>query len=506
VLSYAEVPTAEVLLETGAPRKISIDELANYVTEAGNPKNERKVTEVHVGYPAPFLRQGLRIVDTPGVGSIYAHNTDTTYAFLPKADAVLFVLSVDQPLTAAERDFLTFIRESIGKTFFLLNKIDLLDENDLKTALAFTQKALTDAIGTGIVVYPISSRRALSSDSEEAEERSGFPKLLHVLAEFLKRERGAVLERSIARQVLRVVAQAKFSVDLELKSLTTPIAELEAKIRRLERKKDEILRDGNESLLVLGGEAIRRWMRGLDEDLAHLCDEVRSRISQSVDRIVSEHATASTRQLATILQERLTSEIRSAFDVWRAETDKRWEREVSQWCARHAQQVNDSVDELLQFASELFDIDYEPISTESVWTVQSTFYYKFWSEPPSLLQLKTALMLRLPRSLGHRLLRDHFKAFVRDSVDVQAGRTRSDFLERLETSLRELRGELAHGVDVAAAEIGVAVDRALRLRRAYASASSAKATALQKSQRELALLEESIRSAYPANATSDRSP
>lgn len=52
--------------------------------------------------------------------SIYQHNTDIAYQYLPKSDAALFLLSVDQPMSKAEIDFLHDVKEYSNKIMFLL--------------------------------------------------------------------------------------------------------------------------------------------------------------------------------------------------------------------------------------------------------------------------------------------------------------------------------------------------------------------------------------------------
>ena len=48
----------------------------------------------------------MRVIDTPGVGSVYSHNTEVAYNYLPQVDAAIFVITVDPPLSAAEQEFL----------------------------------------------------------------------------------------------------------------------------------------------------------------------------------------------------------------------------------------------------------------------------------------------------------------------------------------------------------------------------------------------------------------
>ncbi len=112
----------------------------------------------------------MRIVDTPGTGSINVHNTETTYSFLPEADAALFVLSADQPASITELNFLNDAKDLIDKFFFVQNKIDILTDEERKETLEFLTRGLADQLGSAPTVYPISARRALSGQLEKTED------------------------------------------------------------------------------------------------------------------------------------------------------------------------------------------------------------------------------------------------------------------------------------------------------------------------------------------------
>ena len=74
-----------------APEECASEELraflARYVTEKENPENRRGVARVEVAHPASILARGVVLIDTPGIGSTFRHNTSTTLSFLPQCDA-----------------------------------------------------------------------------------------------------------------------------------------------------------------------------------------------------------------------------------------------------------------------------------------------------------------------------------------------------------------------------------------------------------------------------------
>ncbi|MDH5203958.1 MAG: dynamin family protein, partial [Nitrospirota bacterium] len=142
ILKYGEALRIKVYFNDGRMTEIRPESLSQYVTEKGNPKNEKNVQEVIITYPSPYLKDGVRLIDTPGVGSIYQHNTDVAYQYLPKSDAALFLLSVDQPVSQAELDFLKDVKEYSYRIFFLQNKADYVGSEDLSESISFSKKII----------------------------------------------------------------------------------------------------------------------------------------------------------------------------------------------------------------------------------------------------------------------------------------------------------------------------------------------------------------------------
>lgn len=172
-----------------------ISALPEYVTDTGNPGNQKRIKAVYVEFPSPFLRRGLEFVDTPGIGSAVEANTATTYAYVPQCDAVLFVTSADGPLAAAEMEFLDSIRQHVRKIFFVVNKTDLLAETEREEVLRYIGDSLSRELGLPHVpLFAVSSRMALLAKTEQDApglEQSGLPALETALADFLTDERTA---------------------------------------------------------------------------------------------------------------------------------------------------------------------------------------------------------------------------------------------------------------------------------------------------------------------------
>lgn len=84
-------------MNDGPKKDIPIEDIQLYVTEKYNPKNQKGVDRVEIAFPSSYLKSGVQIIDTPGVASVHGHNTQTTYQYLPQADAAIFLVSVDRP-------------------------------------------------------------------------------------------------------------------------------------------------------------------------------------------------------------------------------------------------------------------------------------------------------------------------------------------------------------------------------------------------------------------------
>ena len=203
-----------VLRRTGwvLDQEIALEELPNYVTEQGNPGNQKGVIEARIEMPVPFLRRGLYFVDTPGIGSTRQANTATTYDFLPHADAVFFVTSVEAPLSEAEETFLRDIQEYVRRLFVVVNKIDLVSPQERDQVLSYIHSGLKNLIeNSNVQLYPLSARNALQAkleDDAQALETSGLPAFEKMLESFLAEEKANTLLISILDDLAPILADA----------------------------------------------------------------------------------------------------------------------------------------------------------------------------------------------------------------------------------------------------------------------------------------------------------
>jgi len=210
-VAYGNPERAMIEPEGGFLRtEIRIDQLPEYVTEAGNPGNQRHIAAAELQLPSEFLRRGLFFVDTPGVGSAIAANTATTERFLPEADAVIFVTSFDSPLGRDELDFLQRVRDHVRKVFFVVNKLDLIPQENRDQVLTFVREQIEREIGVHeprlLAISALAGIEAKLAESPERLAGSGLPALEKELFEFLTTEKTTEFLLRLCERALSLLA------------------------------------------------------------------------------------------------------------------------------------------------------------------------------------------------------------------------------------------------------------------------------------------------------------
>lgn len=107
-------------------QKISLDELKRYTV--GTAEEIDNTIYVEIGLPLQILKDGLTIIDTPGVGGLDPRHASLTNFFIPKADIALFMTDVNEPMTTTELGYLkTKVLPYAKQTALIINKSDLKD-------------------------------------------------------------------------------------------------------------------------------------------------------------------------------------------------------------------------------------------------------------------------------------------------------------------------------------------------------------------------------------------
>ncbi|GLK73761.1 dynamin family protein [Ancylobacter dichloromethanicus] len=282
---------------TEAQEFANFEELAAAITgvttEDHNPHNVKGLERVDVGVPSNQWLGDITLIDTPGIGSTHAHNTDAAHAVLPQCDAALFVLSVDPPITEVEVEYLATICRTVSRIIVVLNKVDLVERRDQDKALAFLSSVLSRQPEPQLDhrIFPVSARQALAarqSGDRDGLQESGLIALEEYIRSSLLDNKRRHLEISIAKKSLDIVEALVADAALTERALTLPLAELDAKVTVFEKAASDFAQERDSLHDLLSGE----WRRALDK-LGALCQAAESRARSQLDRAVSDVTTFS---------------------------------------------------------------------------------------------------------------------------------------------------------------------------------------------------------------------
>jgi hypothetical protein len=166
-----------------------------------------------INYPHPLLRQGLVVLDTPGLNAIGAE-PELTLSLLPSAHATVFILGADTGVTKSD---LAIWRDHLGANaptrFVVLNKIDSLEDplatlEEVEAQIAQQQRETARTLGVPIQrVFPLSARDALAArvgGDDMALNESRLPLLEAALGAQLLPQRRQVLEQVVQEGAQRI--------------------------------------------------------------------------------------------------------------------------------------------------------------------------------------------------------------------------------------------------------------------------------------------------------------
>lgn len=311
-IRYADKPEAWVVRTTGDREALPFDAARSFAVGGG--ADAKDVDFLEVGYPAPLLEEGVLLVDTPGVNDLSLQRADITYSYIPRADAVLFLLDAGQILKESERVFLQdkLLKASRDKIVFVITKWDLLDAGERAEAFAYAQKQLS-ALVKSPSVFPVSAERALAGDPG-----SGFPELLSHLTSYLAQERGRILLDNALGEGLAVSELLSRGIVARRRAVAMKGEELDRKISILEQdlqgqagtvmERRSALREQAQGIKVGAKKDLERFADDVIRQLPGVIDSAKKDDLQKflpafLEETFKKWAEAETKEIATSLEE-----------------------------------------------------------------------------------------------------------------------------------------------------------------------------------------------------------
>lgn len=300
VVRYGDTPRAVLVPRDpeGERREVPVDAIADHIViqddgfdEVPPPPSEWE--RVELDFPLELCRNNVELVDSPGLNE-HLSRERITLDDLPRADAVLMVLSCEQQLARTERDFVhTHLGEKdLAHAFFVWNRFDAVrgQPDEVMALHALSDRWLVPRLARGDRIFYVSARDALLgrlNGDKAALARSGLPDMESALERFLVTERGRVklaAPRGAALETLdhlerEAIPQREALLAAPLAELEAQIAEQQPKLEELRRQRVRLVRD------------LERRRDALQRQLALILERFSLHLDERVDAAAAEVAT-----------------------------------------------------------------------------------------------------------------------------------------------------------------------------------------------------------------------
>lgn len=342
-VTYDMQPHAELRMMDGTTRRISVDELASYVTKLNSDNESRaaNVEEAVVYYPCRFCQNGVDIVDTPGLNDDERMNKISEET-IPKLDAVIMVLVPDNPFSMSESEFVRnkLMSSDLGRLIFLVNKIDTIrKEEDRQKALDGIKdkirktvlKKMADMYGEdsaqykdaqiklgNIRVLPFSALDALEgkqSGDQKLIERSGTIPFEETLTKMLTEERGALELGSPINVLNRTALEVAKTIEARRSAMALSVEEFDRKREEALKQIQDLRTEKKEE-----GKRLKERSKAVQAELASRAAQFYPQLEQSMLAVVDNYnpdpkpfaKTEGQKQGAEELQAKVTAEMNDA--------------------------------------------------------------------------------------------------------------------------------------------------------------------------------------------------
>lgn len=259
--AYSRESMVEAFKEVSRTRRVSIEEAQNLglfdpeVQDDGMLVGADGQIEIPcwryamINFPHPLLKQGLVILDTPGLNAIGAE-PELTMNMLPNAHAVLFILGADTGVTKSEmevwRRYISGERWKQKGRMAVLNKIDglwdaLKSDDEIEIELIKQLQSTADLLGMHRdQILPTSAQKGLFAKVKGDQPlllKSRLLQLEKTLTDALMPAKREIVGEGIRHEVNILMQQTRDLLALRLKGVHAQSEEL----RCLQGKNEDVV-------------------------------------------------------------------------------------------------------------------------------------------------------------------------------------------------------------------------------------------------------------------------
>jgi len=431
-IQYGAMERAEVIFQDGRTEAVPLARIREFMSETENPENAKGVARVRLELPAMERYRGIRFVDTPGLDSVFEHNTGASLEWLPNVGLALVAVGVDPPLSQHDLELIRSLKRYTPRIALLLTKVDVLEEGERQQVQDFVRSQLARWDGS-VPIFPFSIRpgfeglhRALD-ESLLSDVRLGAGRQREVI---LHHKLDSLLDECAA--YLTVALQAAEISDSER-------AELREKILG----QNESLSDSRLALQLI----VRHRMGGIRTSFESLLEADEAPVRNRLLTSFQWEFPAWTRSLRVVLER---------FEEWLRDS---LAREMAQLSRKHREEFVEPVGHVSRQLAQLLQDFRNRLSERALATLGvplRTTEVDFRPEAPRTPDVRVGkifdhnwelLSLVAPMGLVKALVKRHFESKIGDAVFMNLSRLASQWEEVVAASLVTLRKEAERRFD-----------------------------------------------------------
>jgi ribosome biogenesis GTPase A len=439
IVRFGNERAARVRRQSGEWQAIPLADLSQYVSEEHNPENAAGIAGVEVFVPSPLLKDGMCLVDTPGLGSVFAGNTASTEDFLPRIDAGLVVIGADPPLAGEELKLVEAVGQQVSELILVLNKADRTTDAERAAAVAFTRKLLEKRLHRASgPVFEVSALERLEGRGAERD----WDKLLGTLQQLTRDSSYGIVRDACDRGIGRLSEQLLAIVEEEREALCRPISESERRVAATR----EIINSADRSIRELGFLFMAEQQRLSDLFVSRRKGFLKSALPQARKELENSLRKGN-RGMGPVYRRRTMREaqriVRELVLPWLETEQADAEAEYRNVTRRFIQIGNDFLKNLADAGAGGLARLPHALDADTGFLVRSRFVFRDLievAEPAS--PLRWLADLALGAAGMHRLINNSAAEFLDHLLEVNSSRVQSDILNRVQESRNRLEAEI----------------------------------------------------------------
>ena len=439
-IEYGEELRVEAVLKDGRVMELDPSQIESSKLRPILQNLPQPISHLRIEAPVEWLK-GLKLVDTPGTGDMMGQFDKQVHNYLSQADVLLYVMFTSAVLSESERAFLTssVMPQDFPKVFFIVNRIDELDDANTERLLKNTEKQISEVFPNAYT-FGVS---ALDEFSRIQKQPRPNPSREPQLARAFQRLRGHLYNSALHHKETIQLDRATDLMDQMLISFEKSMSMVRSAIQGDRQKLDEAVSHCEENQQRIQ-EKINQHTQAMSQSIDELCQETIDWMNGFITRLEKE-------AIPDISQFEL-SDVQKHYHFFLTDMLR---RAVNNCLNEHSARIAENVDSTLkliasdfhQFSnSHLLNVDVASITFgDTPWTNIDTLNLLMeFSGSDGIFELASHLLIRQARKLetshGTRQYANKLKSNMhqlRKAVEKEITLAYANFYQRIESAINQ---------------------------------------------------------------------